>query len=100
MGTPQQMKTEEMKQAVLEIMVENSEEWLDKIKALPQIREAALFGINIHAVADDAKEAQEAVKAMFEKAGVRDYSVNRIIPSLEDVFVSSIETYDKEHKQT
>jgi ABC-2 type transport system ATP-binding protein len=97
LGTPTQMKTEQMKQDVLEIAVENSADWLDKIKALPQVKDTALFGVNIHAVVYDTPQALAAIKGLFDQAGVSGYSINKIMPSLEDVFVSSIETYDKEH---
>ena len=33
----------------------------------------------------------------LEKELVGEFSVNKILPSLEDVFISSIENYDKEH---
>lgn len=98
MGTPMQMKTECMKQDVLEIAVEHSEEWVEKIKDVEGVKESALFGINIHAVVYDAQKTSAAIKNTFEKNGVRNYAINKIMPSLEDVFVSSIETYDQEHQ--
>ena len=99
MGTPKEMKTEQMKQDVLEIKVENSEEWTDKIRKIEGVKETALFGVNIHAVVYDARKVSAAIKDIFDRAGARGYSVKKIMPSLEDVFVSSIETYDAEHKQ-
>ncbi|MEW5758694.1 MAG: ABC transporter ATP-binding protein [Candidatus Omnitrophota bacterium] len=97
MGTPLQMKTEQMKQDVLEIIVDNPEDWLDKIKKIPQVKEAALFGINLHVVAYETTLVIQAVKDVFIQAGISKYSINKIVPSLEDVFVSAIETYDREH---
>lgn len=98
MGTPMEMKTEQMKQDVLEIVIDHSEEWADKIKLLDGVKEAALFGVNIHAVVYDTQKATLAIKNLFEQASVKKYAINKILPSLEDVFVSSIETYDEEHK--
>lgn len=63
------------------------------------MKETALFGVNIHAVVHDAKESVPAIRKMFDDALVRGYTVKKIMPSLEDVFVSSIETYDEEHKE-
>ena len=97
-GTPTEMKTTQMKQDVLEIAVANSEDWTDKIKGIPEVKETALFGVNIHAVVYESKKAISAIKKMFDDAGVSGYTVKKIMPSLEDVFVSSIETYDEEHK--
>lgn len=98
MGTPAEMKTKYMKEDVLEIAVENSEEWVDKIKNIPGVNETALFGVNIHVVTYEAGKVTASIKDLFGKNGISNYSVKKIMPTLEDVFVSSIETYDREHK--
>jgi ABC-2 type transport system ATP-binding protein len=97
MGTPEEMKTECMKEDVLDIQLAGSEGWLEKISALPAVKEAALFGISIHVVVENARMAVPLIKKMFEKEGVKKYKVVKIKASLEDVFVSLIEDYDKEH---
>jgi ABC-2 type transport system ATP-binding protein len=98
MGSPQEMKTKIMKNDILEIIVAQAENWVERISKLESVKETALFGVNIHAVVHEAKQAQEAIKNIFEKDGIRQYSINKIMPSLEDVFVSLIENYDEEHK--
>jgi len=94
-GTPQEMKTERMKNEVLEISLPNSQDWLDKIAKLNGVKEAALFGANIHALVFDSSQAIPAIKEFLQKENAGEFSVNKILPSLEDVFVSSIEDYDK-----
>ncbi len=96
-GTPEEMKTEIMKDEILEVRVPDAEEWTDKLTALPGVKDAALFSNNIHTVVESAKVGSASIEAAFKKAGVKDYTVKKIKPSLEDVFVSSIEKYDKEH---
>lgn len=96
-GTPEEMKTEIMKDEILEVKVSGAEEWTDKLAALPGVKDAALFSSNIHTVVESAKAGSASIEAAFKKAGVKDYSVKKVKPSLEDVFVSSIEKYDKEH---
>ncbi|MDD5167118.1 MAG: ABC transporter ATP-binding protein, partial [Candidatus Omnitrophica bacterium] len=97
-GTPQEMKTKCMKDEVLEITLADSPDWLERISKIEGIKEAALFGVNIHAVVHDSSQAIPVIKGFLEKENAQDFSVNKILPSLEDVFVSSIEEYDKEHK--
>jgi ABC-2 type transport system ATP-binding protein len=97
MGTPEEMKTKFMKNDVIQIIVPEAEEWIDRISALKGIKEAALFGSAIHAVTPDAKASAPLVKEMLNKGGCRDCKVNRIKATLEDVFVSLIEDYDKDH---
>jgi len=94
-GTPQEMKTKVMKDEVLEIELANSQEWLDKIAKIEGIKEAALFGVNIHAVVYDSSRAVPAIKKFMQEANAGDFTVRKILPSLEDVFVSSIEEYDR-----
>ena len=94
-GTPQEMKTKCMKNEVLEIILPNSQNWLEKISKIEGVKEAALFGANIHTVVYDSAKAIPAIKQFLEKEKVEEFSVNKILPSLEDVFVSSIEEYDR-----
>jgi ABC-2 type transport system ATP-binding protein len=96
-GTPQQMKTKCMKDEVLDIEVADSPNWLEKILKVEGVKEAALFGVNIHAVVTDSARAIPAIRKMLEDSKAGKFSVSKILPSLEDVFVSSIEAYDKEH---
>ncbi|MDP3791413.1 MAG: ABC transporter ATP-binding protein [Candidatus Omnitrophota bacterium] len=97
MGTPEEMKTKFMKNDVIQIIAPGAEEWIDKIALLQGIKEAALFGSAIHAVTPDAKKAAPLIKDMLNKEGCKDCKINKIKATLEDVFVSLIENYDKDH---
>jgi ABC-2 type transport system ATP-binding protein len=97
-GTPQEMKTKSMKNEVLEISLPHAQDWLQKLSKIEGIKETALFGANIHAVVYDSSKAIPAIKEFLTRARIGEFSINKILPSLEDVFVSSIENYDREHK--
>jgi ABC-2 type transport system ATP-binding protein len=99
MGTPEEMKTKIMKSEILEIAMPGAQNWLDKISGLASVKETALFGVNLHVVTHDAQKAGLDIKNLFEGEGLKDYSINKIKASLEDVFVSLIENYDAEHKE-
>ncbi len=94
-GSPEEMKTKCMKDEVLEITLVNSQDWLAKIGKIEGVKEAALFGANIHAVVHDSSKAMPAIKEYLSKENAGDFNVSKILPSLEDVFVSSIEEYDR-----
>lgn len=98
MGSPHEMKTTIMKNDILEIIMPHAELWLEKIAKLGSVKDTALFGVNIHAVVYEAQKATADLKDLFAREGITDYSVNKILPSLEDVFVSLVENYDAEHK--
>ena len=95
MGTPSELKTKYMRDDVLQINVPSPEGWIERLTALDGVKDAALFGISIHAVVSDAPRTQDAMKNMFENEKIKDYRINKIQASLEDVFVALIEAYDK-----
>ncbi|MFH1381087.1 MAG: ABC transporter ATP-binding protein [Candidatus Omnitrophota bacterium] len=98
MGTPEEMKTHLMKQCIIEVTVPKPQELLDEFNALPEIDETAIFGARVHVVCENEKKATQALQDFFKKKDIKEFSMKRIKPSLEDVFVSLIETYDREHQ--
>lgn len=94
-GAPEQLKTERMKEDVLKISVPRSEDWIERLEKLEIIKEVALFGAVLHAIVKDACQATPIISELFSKAGIKNYSIEKIQPSLEDIFVSLIESYDK-----
>jgi ABC-2 type transport system ATP-binding protein len=94
-GTPNQLKTEFMKEDVLSISIPQPEEWIERLNKLNTIRETALFGTMLHAIVDNEKSATGSIKELFARDKAFDYEVRRIQPSLEDVFVSLIKSYNK-----
>jgi ABC-2 type transport system ATP-binding protein len=97
LGTPEEMKTEVMKDEILDISVPDAEEWIGRLKDTTGVKDAALFSTSVHVVVEDSRSAVPAIESLFKKNGAKKYVVRKIKPSLEDVFVSSIEKYDREH---
>jgi ABC-2 type transport system ATP-binding protein len=97
MGTPEEMKTEIMKSEIIQIFVDEPERWTEDLSKIEGVEEAALFGSAIHVVSPSAEKTIPLIKNMFEKEGLKDYRAAKIKASLEDVFVSLIEDYDREH---
>ena len=97
LGTPRELKTRHMQEAVLEVECERPNDAMELLERLPEVREAALFGKGLHAVASgaDAAPAIQAIRAALAGAGIHATTVERIIPTLEDVFVSLIEARDR-----
>jgi ABC-2 type transport system ATP-binding protein len=96
LGTPRQLKTQHMSEAVLEIECERPNDVMTIIESLPAVKEAALFGKGLHAVAADAEAADAAIRAALAAKGLRLDRLERISPTLEDVFVSLIEARDRD----
>ena len=87
-GTPRRLREAKMTNEVVEIEVDRLVAAMD-VLAGPGI-EAAIFGSRIHATVKDARAIMPELSALLEAAGVRVSRIERILPSLEDVFVGMI----------
>jgi ABC-2 type transport system ATP-binding protein len=67
------------------------------LKALPEIRDAALFGSGLHIVTPDGEAATAATSHLLKARGLspEDFTIETILPSMEDVFISLIEEEDR-----
>jgi ABC-2 type transport system ATP-binding protein len=95
LGTPEALKTEWMREDVLECVCDRPQEALELIENIPGIKEVALFGKGLHAVVEKAETFQEIIRQRLIDNGYRGIGIEKIVPSLEDVFVSLIEARDK-----
>ncbi len=95
MGSPEDLR-ELMRDEVLEVLCDRPADALEEIEELPEVKEAALFGGGLHAGAAGAAAAARAIRDRLERRGFRVDRVEKIAPTLEDVFVSLIEARDRE----
>jgi len=94
-GAPDDLKTQCMKEDVLKISIPDAQDWIERLKKLDFIKEVALFGVVLHAIVKDGRQATSVLSEIFFKAGIKDFAIEKIQASLEDVFVSLIEFYDE-----
>jgi ABC-2 type transport system ATP-binding protein len=87
-----------MKEDVLEVMCDRPQGAMGEIEGLPDVREAALFGKGLHVVTTNAQSASAAIRETLGRRGYAVTRVGKIMPSLEDVFVSLIEAHDRAEK--
>jgi ABC-2 type transport system ATP-binding protein len=95
-GTPSEMKERFMKETVLEVKCNRPQEALSVLEGVGGVKDAALFGRDVHAVVEGAPDLPAEVRRRLEAAGFAVGSVEAVPPSLEDVFVSLIERRDRE----
>lgn len=88
-GMPGELKQEFMTRDVLEIEASRLVEGMETLYR--HGIETAIFGSVLHATVEDAEEAIPRIKGLLEGAGIRVERIERIVPSLEDVFVALIE---------
>jgi len=95
LGTPEALKTEWMREDVLECVCDRPQEAMELIENIPGVKEVALFGKGLHVVVEQADTFQEIIRRRLIENGYGVIGVEKIVPSLEDVFVSLIEARDR-----
>ncbi len=90
LGTPSELKLKTIAQGVLEVICEPLISALDLLKKEPWVSEAAVFGNSLHVIGREETDIEKEVTLLFQKYGIMLKQMDRIRPSLEDVFVSLI----------
>jgi len=88
-GTPNELKQKYMTRYVLEIEVDKIVEAMEVI--YKNGIETAIFGSLLHAIVDNMEKAIPEIKKILEDSNITLNRIERIMPSLEDVFVTLIE---------
>ena len=94
-GTPDELKQTRMHGQVLEIETREPDRAMrilkeaQKNKKLP-LEEVALYGAQIHIVVPGAEEYRRPVAELLASQGVQTGHLEWIVPTLEDVFISTI----------
>ena len=93
LDTPMVLKQTAINGAVLE--VEGTPQELAHAVALahPGVRDVAPHGARLHVLVDDATVRIPQLAVALESAQVRDVRIERIEPSLEDVFVAIVDRF-------
>jgi ABC-2 type transport system ATP-binding protein len=93
-GTPELVKTRFMQEDVLEVLCDHPQNAMEEIRKLVGVKEVALFGTRLHVVAGDGESMAQLLNDILPKEGFPVERIEKIVPSMEDVFVSLIEARD------
>jgi ABC-2 type transport system ATP-binding protein len=91
LGTVDELKRVFAGRAVLEVTAPRVGDALEALSAQPWVLETSVFGTRVHVVVADAVQDAGRVRALLESSGNAPVSVERIPPSLEDVFIHHVE---------
>ncbi|HTP42210.1 MAG TPA: ABC transporter ATP-binding protein [Nitrospiria bacterium] len=92
MGTPTDLKTRFMSRQVLELECDPLIPAMERLAPSGLVDEVAIFGNTLHLVARNAEEAMARVRPFLAGHNISVRRMGTITPSLEDVFVSLIQT--------
>ncbi|MHB8844255.1 MAG: ABC transporter ATP-binding protein [Nitrospirota bacterium] len=88
-GTPGELRRKHMTRDVLEVETENAVTAMDALSRGGI--ETAIFGSVLHATVGSAREDIPKLAKLLADAGIAVQRIEKIVPSLEDVFVTLIE---------
>jgi len=92
LGTVGELKSVFSGRAILDVTCPRYLEALPALEADEAVLEASVFGTRIHLVVADAGEGRRRALAILQAQGNTPAEVERIVPSLEDVFIHTIES--------
>ncbi len=95
-GSPSDLKAGAIRHPVLEVECDGAVRALELLRGEPWVRDVSLFGVNLHVGVADEAEGRRLLADRLERAGLPPRRIDRIAPSLEDVFLRRIEESDRE----
>ena len=98
MGTPMELKTQKMHDQILDLRCDTPQALVEHLSDLKGVRDVALFGAGLHVVTRDAVLAQQSICQKLSDLKITDYKIEKILPGMEDVFISLIEEDDRHQK--
>ena len=88
LGTPSELKQKSMKGELLLVECAPLGNAVEVLQSAPDVMDAAVFGNALHLVVRDANAAVSQVKRYLSDHNITVGRIEKIHPSLEDVFVS------------
>jgi ABC-2 type transport system ATP-binding protein len=88
LGTPSELKRDFMKGELLLVECEPLGEAVEVLQSVPDVMDAAVFGNALHLVVEDAASSVLKLQSYLAERGIKVTRMDKIRPSLEDVFVS------------
>jgi len=95
MGSPDELKAKRMRGQVLEVVSADAEGTVRALRqahaaGMLELDEVALYGAQVHVVSPNADQSKVLIASALADAGIALSSMQRVAPSLEDVFISSV----------
>ena len=86
-GSPKQLKEEHIKTPILEVQCSNVIDALTLLEEQPWAVETSVFGTHMHVSVSDEAKARREIRRILNRQDIRVDNIERITPSLEDVFI-------------
>ena len=93
-GTPTSIRKDSMPSDLIELTVSRPFEAIEVLENSGLVESASIFGDGLHLILEKEDYDDEMIRRILSEKGFEIYSINRVRPSLEDVFVHLIEKED------
>ncbi|MBN2206306.1 MAG: ABC transporter ATP-binding protein [Candidatus Aminicenantes bacterium] len=90
-GSPRELKSTAFGRAVFAVEADDPLAALEALQTEPEVAETSLFGVSLHVGLKDDREAEARIRRLLAGRGLRPLRVARIRPTLEDVFIHTVE---------
>lgn len=94
-GNPKQLKTNYIKNDIYEIACNNAVDAMDILLNLNYVDDVSLFGNNLHIMVNNKFPGNDEVILSLEEKRIKIKSIDKIVPTLEDVFIHLLEKDNK-----
>jgi len=91
LGAPAELRHQASAHSLLRLDSSQPLETMRALEDLPGVVDVAVFGGGLHVTVDDPESTVERIRGKLAAAGIQVRRLDKILPSLEDVFVSMIE---------
>jgi ABC-2 type transport system ATP-binding protein len=91
LGSVSELKQVFAGRAILEVGCPRFLEALEQLETAPWVLEAAVFGTRLHVVVAELEDGRRLTMELLAATGNGPATVERIVPSLEDVFIHTVE---------
>jgi ABC-2 type transport system ATP-binding protein len=90
-GSPSRLKSEVIHNPILEVATDRTVDALEAVRREPWVLETSIFGTTLHISVADEAEGRRLLRERLAREGIVPERIDRIVPSLEDVFIRKIE---------
>jgi ABC-2 type transport system ATP-binding protein len=90
-GTIAQVKGIFASRPIVEVRTDRPVEAMNALEAMPDVEKTSLFGTAVHAVLASDRVSLEAIRDRLQAAGLHVAALDRVEPSLEDVFLDVVD---------
>ncbi|MFC1904174.1 ATP-binding cassette domain-containing protein [Chloroflexota bacterium] len=91
LGSPLQLKTEQVKGELIEVVSSDYARTLELLSMDARYHQVSLFGSAVHVVVDEAKTASHEIESLLDTGNITIQSIKRALFTMEDVFISLVE---------